>query len=149
MSNFFERIVKLEKGQLPNWLLDELTAYIRAFDGTKPFVFTVKEQKRKRSVNLNAFYWGYIVTPIMQALRDFGNMVDQEETHEFLKEHVGKLNQIIVTPDDEIHRAPGSTKKMSGSEMVKYIEVIRAWAAEVLNLPLKFPNEYPDSPPEN
>lgn len=146
-DHFLERIVHVDAGRINPTLWDDIQMYARQFEG-KNVIVTVKQQKRKRSLNLNAFYWGFIVTPIMQALRDFGNMVDAEETHEFLKEHVGKLNQIIVTPDGEVHKAPGSTKKMSGSEMVKYIEIVRAWAAEVLGLPLPFPNEHPDYTPQ-
>lgn len=145
--HFIERIVRIDGGKFPIWLWDEAQNYVQAYDG-KSVCFTIKVQRKKRSVNLNAFYWGFIVTPICQALRDFGNMVDQEETHEFLKEHVGKLNQIIVLPSGEWFSAPGSTKKMTGSEMVKYIEIIRAWAAENLDLSLPFPNEHPDSVPQ-
>lgn len=138
---------RVQNGMLPVWIWDEVQRSVQALEG-KNMVISLREQKRRRSLSLNAFYWGFIVTPIMEALREFGNMVDQEETHEFLKAHVGKLNQVIVTPDGEIHRAPGSTKKMTGSEMVKYIEMIRAWAAETLDLALKFPNEYPDCEPK-
>jgi hypothetical protein len=84
----------------------------------------------------------------METLRELGNMVDVEETHEFLKAHVGKLKQVIVTAGGEVHFAPGSTKKMTGSEMVKYIEQIRAWAAEILEISLPFPNEHPDNTPK-
>lgn len=149
MSNpeFVERLARVESGRVPTWVWDDIQRYIQAHEG-RSVVVSVKLQKRKRSTNLNAFYWGFIVTPVCQALRDFGNMVDAEETHDFLKEHVGKLNQIIVLPTGEWFKAAGSTKKMTGTEMVKYIEIVRAWAAENLNLTLPFPNEHPDYTPQ-
>lgn len=144
---FIERYARIEGGRIPMRVWDDVNLYAQAHEG-RAVVVTVKLQKRKRSVNLNAFYWGFIVTPICQSLRQFGNMVDVEETHEFLKEHVGKLNQVIVLPTGEWFRAPGSTKKMTGSEMVQYIEILRAWAAENLGLSLPFPNEHPDNTPQ-
>jgi hypothetical protein len=146
-KDFKEWFVRVEDGKVGVWVWDAILDAVRAHEG-KNFTITLREQKRKRSVNLNAFYWGFIVTPVMEALRELGNYVDVEETHEFLKQHVGKLKQVIVTAGGEVHFAPGSTKKMSGSEMVKYIEMIRAWAAEVLNIALPFPNEHPDSTPQ-
>jgi hypothetical protein len=65
----------------------------------------------------------------MQMFRDAGNYVDAEDVHGFLKEHVGKLSRVIVTPDREVVKAPGSTTKLSTQEFEVYLEKIRAWAA--------------------
>lgn len=96
--------------------------------------------KRRRSLNQNAYYWGSVVGPITQKFRDHGNNVDCEEVHQFLKEHVGKLKQALVSPDGEILTTIESTAKLSTTEMESYLEKVRAWAAE-MGVRITLPNE--------
>lgn len=140
--DFKEWVGRVENGKMPLWIWDAIQKMAPGYEG-KNLIVTIREQKRKRSLNLNAFYWGFVVEPIMQMLRHAGNNYDLEDTHEFLKAEVGRLSQVLVLPDGEVKKTPGSTKKMTGSEMVLYIEKIRAWAAE-FGLEIAFPNEYPD-----
>lgn len=131
----------VQGGRLPAHVIDGLQDTARLFEG-KNVVVTIKQQRKTRSLNLNAFYWGFVVAPVTRMMREAGNYVDDEEVHEFLKREIGGLSQVIVLPDGEIKKAPGSTKKMTGSEMVLYIEKIRAWAAD-FGCVIAFPNEYP------
>jgi hypothetical protein len=96
----------------------------------KHLVLSLKEQKRKRSLNQNAYYWSVVVEAVTRMFREHGNYVDPEETHEFLKLRVGKLSRVIVTPDGEVVKSLGSTAKLSKMEFEAYLEQVRAWAAQ-------------------
>lgn len=116
-------------GQLPASILHRLAELAERMSG-KRLLLTVKEQKRRRSLNQNAYYWGCVLPPIVSMFREAGNAVDAEDVHSYLKDHVGKLKQVFVTRDGEVLTGAGSTAKLSTVEMEAYLEKVRAWAAE-------------------
>lgn len=115
---------------------------IRSMAG-KRVVVRISQYQKKRSNNQNAYLWGVVYPPIVQAFRDAGNDTDDEDIHNYLKEHVGKLKRVIVTPDGEVLHVAGSTKRLTTSEMEVYLEKVRAWAAETLGVAISLPNEPP------
>ncbi|WP_020469687.1 recombination protein NinB [Zavarzinella formosa] len=126
-------------GRLPEEVARQIGAVLRQLDG-KRVVVSVKEAKRSRSKNQNAYYWSCVIPPIVDMFRDAGNYADAEDVHEFLKSEVGKLKRVLVTPDGEVKTAPGSTAKLNTMEFEVYLETVRAWAAEYrIEIPL--PNE--------
>ncbi len=116
-------------GHLPGNTRRELDDLIRGLAGKRIRLKLALYQK-KRSSNQNAFYWGVVIPAVTRMFREAGNMVDEEDTHNFLKLRVGKLAQIIVTPDGEVVKSLGSTVKLSTMEFEDYLTKIRAWAAE-------------------
>lgn len=120
---------KPENGKPPAAVLHRLLDAVSR-SGDKRMVLTLKEQKRKRSLNQNAYYWAVVVQAVTQMFREHGNYVDPEETHEFLKLRVGKLSRVIVTPDGEVVKSLGSTAKLSKMEFKVYLEQVRTWAAQ-------------------
>lgn len=100
----------------------------------------VKLYQKKRSTSQNNFYWSQIVPRVTAMFREYGNYVDDEDTHEFLKMRVGKLAQVIVLPSNEVVKGLGSTTKLSTMEFEAYLERIRAWVAP-WGLVLPFPGE--------
>ncbi len=126
-------------GKLPRDVSEKIAALIRSMNGKK-LVITFKEMKKRRSLSQNAYMFGYVIPPIVQMFRDAGNYVDSDDVHAFLKQHVGKLSQVIVTPDGEVLRSLGSTAKLSTMEFEAYLEQVRAWAAEH-GVPIDLPNE--------
>ncbi len=112
---------------------------IRSLAGKKVTVRVALYQK-KRSNRENRYYWGCVIPLVTQFFRDAGNMVDGDDTHDFLKLRVGKLAQNIVTPDGEVVKTLGSTAKLSTVEFEAYMLRIRAWAAEY-GLQIPEPNE--------
>jgi hypothetical protein len=129
MSDVLEIPFLATDGRIPSLVWERLAGAVSRLPG-KRFIITLKEQKRKRSVNQNAYYWGVVVAAITQMFRDAGNYVDGEDVHEFLKLRVAKLSRMIVTPDGEVHKSLGSTTKLSTMEFEVYLERVRAWAAE-------------------
>jgi hypothetical protein len=136
-----EFVCPVVDGRLPEAHAKRIGATIRAFDG-KRVVITVAEAKKTRTSPQNRYYWGCVVKLITDAFRDAGNMVNAEDVHDFLKQHVGKLSQVLVTTDGEVFWGPGSTTKLTTSEFSDYIEAVKAWAAEVLDLQIPSPDEY-------
>jgi hypothetical protein len=129
MSDVLELPFQSVDGRIPESIWKRLGETVSRLPG-KRFIITLKEQKRKRSLNQNAYYWGVVIAAITQMFRDAGNYVDGEDVHEFLKLRVCKLSRLIVTPDGEVHKSLGSTTKLSTMEFEVYLERIRAWAAE-------------------
>lgn len=139
MSDALELPFLATDGRIPASVWERLGETVSRLPG-KRFIITLKEQKRKRSVNQNAYYWGVVVAAITQMFRDAGNYVDGEDVHEFLKLRVAKLSRMIVTPDGEVHKSLGSTTKLSTMEFEVYLERVRAWAAEY-GCVIPLPNE--------
>ena len=115
-------------GRLPAKVAEQLATVIRLAEG-KRVVVAVREQKRTRSNQQNAYLWGAVYPPIVAMFRDAGNMVDAEDVHLFLKLRVGKLSQVFVTPDGEVIKSLGSTAKLTTTEFMDYVERVREWAA--------------------
>jgi hypothetical protein len=126
-------------GKIPALVWQRLGDAVARMDGTR-LVLTLKEQKRRRSLNQNAYLWGVVYPPIVAMFRDAGNSVDADDVHSYLKEHVGKLKQVFVTADGEVLTGSGSTAKLSTMEMEGYLERVRAWAAEH-GVAVPLPNE--------
>ncbi len=129
-----------EGGKMPTGTLHRLMSAVARMDG-KRLILTLKEQKRRRSLNQNAYLWGCVYPVIVQVFREAGNNVDAEDIHSYLKDHVGKLKQVFVTPDGEVLTGPGSTAKLGTMEFEIYVEKVRAWAAETLGIGIPLPNE--------
>jgi hypothetical protein len=99
----------------------------------KRFEETLRQEKSKRSLDQNAYYWGVVV----EILRDhFGyETYEAEEVHDGLK--------LIFL---RIHEREGletmrSTTKLSTVEFEDYLEKIRRWAIKEHNCRIPLPNE--------
>lgn len=123
---------RIEKGKKiydnPNRYLVQLSK----LEG-KRFEETLRQEKSKRSLDQNAYYWGVVV----EILRDhFGyETYEAEEVHDGLK--------LIFL---RIHEREGletmrSTTKLSTVEFEDYLEKIRRWAIKEHNCRIPLPNE--------
>jgi hypothetical protein len=140
MADLLELSFKPESGKPPTSVLYRLLdAISRA--GDKPLVLTLKAQKKRRSLNQNAYLWAVVYPAIVEVFREHGNNVDAENVHDFCKDHIGKLRQVFVTPDGEVLTGPGSTAALGTMEFEVYLEKVRAWAAETIGVAIPLPNE--------
>lgn len=95
---------------------------------------TVKRHRENRSLNQNNYYWGVVVPMVGEAIGE----TDIEAVHEVLKlEH----NYYIAKVGDREIRVPQSTAELSTDEFESYLERVRRWASEFLNLYVPLPNE--------
>ena len=126
-------IGKVEKGK---FLPENVKAFKAAFYGHegKKVRVTVERFRTRRSDAQNAYYWAVVVPMIGEAIGED----DKEAIHDMLKaEH---NYEILVIGDKEI-RMPESTSKLNTAEFAEYVERVRRWAAEWLNLYIPDPQE--------
>lgn len=139
MSGSLEFVGFIKEGQFAPVVRDQVANGLKQFEGKRVAV-TIKEVKRRRSNSQNAFYFGFVVPPIVAMLRSYGNDVGNDEVHDYLKQEVGKLNRVIVLPDGEVKRVTGSTTTLTTGEFSDYIEKCLAFAAEH-GLEIKLPTD--------
>jgi hypothetical protein len=126
-------------GKLPREVAEQIGRAIRGFDG-KRVVLSLALAKKARSSRQNAFYWSQIVPRIQDLFLENGTRLTPEETHDFLREHVGRLTRIVEDPSGVRQRIIQSSTSLSTIEFEDYLTAIRAWAA-ALGVALPLPNE--------
>jgi hypothetical protein len=115
---------------------------VRAMSREKDLAVTieVKPQKRVRSDVQNAYYWGIVVAMIVERLRELGHDVDRDLTHEFLK---GRFlySELTDPTTGEVMKIPRKTSELATGEFMDYLEHVKQFAAETLDLYIPDPNE--------
>ncbi len=134
-----EIISKVENGNLKR-NRNLIKKAIKQFEG-KTVVFTLSLNRKKRSNNQNAYYWG-VVVPIWKniILTEWGEIYSNSETHEFLKYNcnfVEKVNE----ETGEIIRASKSTRDNSTTEQEEMHLKARQLALEMFNVVIPEPSE--------
>lgn len=116
-----------------------MLALLRQLEG-QWVTITVRARKKRRSLKQNAYYFGVIVPLCGEFMRGYGNRMDDDEVHEWLKEHVGKLTKYVTSPSGVRTKIVRSSRELDTGEWEDYMQDIRAWAADFdLHIPL--PNE--------
>ena len=98
----------------------------------------VKKARKYRSVFQNSYYWGVVITLVAGRLKELGHDVDKDLTHEFLK---GRFLYTEMTAGEETMRVPKKTSDLSTTEFEEYVETVKQFAAEVLDLFIPDPND--------
>lgn len=94
-------------------------------------VMTIKK-RGKRSLLQNAYYWGCVVKEVQLRFRELGHDVEADDVHEFLKQ---KFHfEQIITPNAEVIQVAKSTSEMNKSEFGEYIDRIKDWAHDTLEI---------------
>ena len=115
---------------------------VRAMSREKDLAVTieVKMKKRVRSDVQNAYYWGVVIAMIVERLRELGHDVDRDLTHEFLKGRF--LYSELTNPNTgEVMRIPRKTSDLTTEEFIEYMEHVKQFAAETLDIYIPDPNE--------
>jgi len=99
----------------------------------KTVVITVGEQKKRRSLNLNSYYWAVVVKLLSEETG-----YDKDEMHEVLKSMFLRTRYQIkgVWVD-----STKSTTKLSHKEMSEFIEEVKRFASTTLGVYIPDPNE--------
>jgi len=101
-------------------------------------IIEVKPEKKYRSVFQNSYYWGIVITSIATRLRELGHDVDKDLTHEFLK---GKFLYTEMVTDTEVVKIPRKTSELTTTEFEEYVEMVKQFSAETLNIFIPDPND--------
>lgn len=105
-----------------------------ALSNGKMLQITVSNIKKDRSTNQNAYYWGVVLRMIAE---ETGYTPD--DMHEYFKLRFMPKN--IIQIKSEKREVPFSTTKLQTNEFEMYLEQIRAFAAEELQIVIPLPNE--------
>jgi len=99
------------------------------------------ERKRsRRSDPQNRYYFGIVIKEIGIRLRDLGHQwIEDEDVHEMMKQ---KFNfERIVSDHGEALDLPKSTASMTTTQFSEYIERVRQWAADFLEIYIPDPGQ--------
>lgn len=121
-------------------VLDARQAFIeavRTLEG-KQVVIELR-QSRKRSNQQNRYYWGAVLPIIQYGMKQVGVTMSIEQVHDLMK--FKHLQTEYVTTDGEIINSIGSTTDLNPIEFSDYIDRIREWALEYLNIDIPEPNQ--------
>jgi hypothetical protein len=131
----------ITKGHLADGCRYAIADILRSLNG-KTVEITIKEQKKVRSLKQNAYYFGYVLPPIVNLFQGWGNNVNAEQVHEYLKKEVGKLTDTLILPDGETDTYTLSSADLSTIAFEEYLQKVRMWAQD-WDLIIPLPNETP------
>ena len=130
----------VNNGELSDYAQLQFLAELSHHDG-KDVCITIERKRKKRSLNQNHFYWGVVIPHVRYILESYGNEVDDDETHSFLKQHVGKLRTSVIGGKGNRLDVLKSSAQLTTAEFEEYILKVRAWSAtEGVQIPE--PNEH-------
>jgi hypothetical protein len=140
MVNAVEYLVRVKDGKIPKKVSEAIRDKLAALEG-KTVTIVLGEWKRPRSNKQNAYYFGCVVKRIHEVFVEAGNDVTKEQVHEYLKEYIGKLTDVLILPNGQKRIIVRSTASLDVSEWEVYMHKCRAFAAEVLDLQIPEPGE--------
>lgn len=132
-----DAIGTVKNGKLAIINKDRLHEDLRQFKDCD--VDIIIKKRGRRSLLQNAYYWGCVVKEVQLRFRELGHDVETDDVHEFLKQKFH--NEQIVTPQAEVITVPKSTTEMNKGEFVEYVERIRDWAADTLEIFIPDPGQ--------
>lgn len=91
-------------------------------------------KKGTRSSRANKYYWAVVVEEIRIRFRQLGHRLSAEEVHEFLKEKFNPIQIINSETGELLGMTGGSTADMNQPEFSDYVDRIKAWASETLEI---------------
>lgn len=129
--------VKAIKGGLLTSESDRFDKFAQKVEGKRIFI-TLETEKKGRSLNQNAYYFG-VVVDLLSELTGF----NQDEMHEILKHKF--LRQTLWVPKKDGVKEKSiiarSTADLTTKEFEDYLSQIRQWASIDLGCYIPNPNE--------
>ena len=105
------------------------------------YVITITPNRRTRSNQQNAYLWGIVYPAVLFGLQDAGwEIIDEEQVHEYCKQAFA-AREVINKDTGEVLSLPNSTARMQTAEFNVYVDKIKAFALEYLNITIPEPNE--------
>lgn len=105
------------------------------------YIFTVTPNRKTRSNQQNAYLWGVVYPAVLLGLQDAGwEIIDEEQVHEYCKQAFA-AREVINKDTGEVLSLPSSTARMQTAEFNVYVDKIKAFAFEYLNVTIPEPNE--------
>ena len=133
---------KISKGKLTVYRESDMRNYIASLgrdDKDVEITLEIGKRKRKRSSELNNYYW-LCLGLVVDRMLELGHEVNKDLIHEFFK---GRFlyTEFYDEKTGEILKIPRSTTEISSDEFWAYLEEIKRFAAQTLDLVIEEPNE--------
>lgn len=93
---------------------------------------TLKERKRTRTLDQNAYYWAAVVTPWLEWLREAEGdpSIDKEQAHVALKGAVLGMRTVTNKGTGVAVEIPPSSRTMKTDQFANYVEAAAKFLAE-------------------
>lgn len=105
------------------------------------YTITITPNRKTRSNQQNAYLWGIVYPAVLFGLQDAGwEIIDEEQVHEYCKQAFA-AREVINKDTGEVLSLPNSTARMQTAEFNVYVDKIKAFALEYLNITIPEPNE--------
>lgn len=104
-------------------------------------LITIAPYRKTRSNQQNAYLWGVVYPAVLFGLQDAGwEITHEEQVHEYCKQAFA-AREVINKDTGEVLSLPSSTARMQTAEFNVYVDKIKAFAFEYLNVTIPEPNE--------
>lgn len=127
MKSYFA--VVNQKGHLPDDVRLSLADNLKKLIG-KSVRIEISLHTIRRSDAQNSYYWAVVIPEVTRMLRDYGNDVNEYDTHEYLKNNVMKLTKSLIGPDGTPEYIPASSTDITKDDWSNKMEMVYAWAAK-------------------
>lgn len=100
---------------------------------------TIEKYRKKKSNSQLAWLYGQVYPLVLKGLNDAGwEFTGVEEVDEYCKSMFSS-REVLNRHTGEILDVPGLKRNMTTTEMMSYVEAIRDWASEYLNINIPDP----------
>ena len=100
------------------------------------YIVTIEKKKEKRSLNANAYYW------VLMSILEKETGQDQDSLHDYFKTKFLQKRKVVFKQTGEENEVQGSTAELDSFNFFEYVDKVRAFAIQELDIYLPNPNEY-------
>tara|TARA_Y100000310_G_scaffold341856_1_gene442479 strand:+ start:2030 stop:2491 length:462 start_codon:yes stop_codon:yes gene_type:complete len=126
----------IENGELKLYNVNLFKEIVRQSNDAK-IELVLKVVVDKRTTEQNSYYWGALIAPIKQGLKDlWGEEVSLQETHDLLRNRFCSSERWNDKTAEYI-KIPKSTTELSTVEFSEYCEKCRLFALEELSIDIE------------
>jgi hypothetical protein len=117
-------------------VLDEMETKLKV--GVEYTVYLL-DHKKSRTLNANKYYFGVVLKTLMDEIGEKNVDLTVDNLHEAMK---GRFNAKVIDVDGlGLCEIGETTKKMTQDRFIQYVEQIREWALDTLNIYIPLPQE--------
>ena len=114
-------IYPLPEGKIQANVSLQIKEALKPLEGKRIF-FKMGIARKIRSLDQNKYYWAAIIPITQQSIKEqWGEFIDKQQAHEFLKTYNNSIEKITEESDGNI-RIPKSTHDMTTTAFMEYIE---------------------------
>ncbi len=129
-----------DTGLLQKNVTKQIQAYLKAMSG-QTVIIEISKKRKQRSQNQNKYYWGVVIQFFKDGALDmWGEHLDSEQCHEYLKMHCN-YKEFINEATGVMFKIPQSTTDANTLQFEVYLERCRKLIYEYFNIVVPLPNE--------